>query len=764
MKKFAAFSIASLVLISFLSAQTYYSRNATSGGNWDAATSWTFNSDGSGAAAGIPGRTDDVVILSGHTITIDATNDNGSTGVSANGLGYPNVGTFTNSGSTNFYHTGDVSINSGGTMTVTARTMFEGYTLIEGTFTSTQDVINVGQMVMASGSVFSTDDDIICTGYSQTQVDITINSDDDIYLDHTDARICGSGTVNVGVSSPNTPQIVYYNSATIAQFCSGFSITCGPGGGCSGFPQTGTGNFTFALDSMAYYRYITIQSSQVAGDLTNFPVLISVTSPDIRTVSDGGHVESANGYDIVFSTSNNCGTLQILKHQIESYSSNATNGTLVAWVNVPFVSSSSNTEIFMYYGSDDFTSDLSSTGTFDFDYVNVYHLHDDFDDASAYGNDGTNGGSADQTSAKIADGQTFGSGDYIQVPTSDMITGEGTISSWAYSTSFSGAHHYIIGHTTTPPYANRLQLYTNDAAGNLDLGFGGSHTENTNIYNFNTSEWYYVVLTWDNPNYTVYVNGNSEATGTYASFGTLQTFLDIGNNGYAASRAENWVGDIDETRMSVIQRSAAWIETEFNNQDSPGTFFTLGSEIENTCIALPIDLLSFDAKAEGNSVVRLNWKTASEINNDFFTIERSVDARNWTEVLHKKGAGNSREILSYEAFDEDPLAGRSYYRLKQTDFDGSFDYSDIVTVFLEEDDRPLIYPNPSNQNVFISSIESDLNQNDFIWFDVLGNRIVLNAVQRGKEIEFETTNLTSGIYFVSYESKGVKRIYKVVIE
>jgi biopolymer transport protein ExbB len=749
------------VLVDSVSAQTYYSRSG--GGNWDNASSWTLNSSGSGGAAGIPGRTDDVVILSGHTIVVNATDDNSSSGVSPNGLIYPNVGTFADAGTACFYHMGDVSINSGGTLTASVCTMFEGSTQIDGTFSNTDDIVNIGDMYISSGATFSTDDDFICSGFSTTQIDVTINSDDDIYLDHTDAQICGSGTVNVGVNSSNTPIINYNNGATIAQFCSGFSITCGPGGGCSGFPQTGTGAFTIEVDSFAYYRYITIQSSEVAADLTNFPVLISITSPDIRTVSDGGHVESANGYDIVFSTSNNCGDLSRLKHQIESYSSNVTTGTLVAWVNVPFVSSSTDTEIFMYYGSPDATADPSTSGTFDYDYVNIYHLHDDFDDATIYGNDATNSGSADQTNSIIADGQTFGAGDYIEAPTTDMITGEGTVSSWAYSTSFSGAHHYIIGHTTVPAFNNRLQLYTNDAGGNLDLGMGNNHNENTGIFNFNTNEWYYVVLTWDNPDYIVYVNGNEEATGTYASFTSLHSFIDIGNDGLATNRGENWVGDLDETRVSVVERSASWIETEYNNQSSPGTFFTLGSELENTCIALPIELVSFTAYPENNNTVILDWTTESEINNDFFTIERSEDLKSWEVVDTLAGAGNSQVRKSYSLIDRSPLKGWSYYRLKQTDFDGLFKYSKVVSVKIEEDGFVLLYPNPTSGLVYLSMGNKKLNTSDFQWYDSQNRPVNVKSVSQGQMIAFDTETLSPGLYFIRSLNEGPSGVYKVIV-
>ena len=94
---------------------------------------------------------------------------------------------------------------------------------------------------------------------------------------------------------------------------------------------------------------------------------------------------------------------------------------------------------------------------------------------------------------------------------------------------------------------------------------------------------------------------------------------------------------------------------------------------------LPIELIEFNAKLESD-VVRLYWSTASEINNDYFTIERSRDLKLFKEVSHYSGAGNSREIRHYTAYDTSPLQGISYYRLKQTDFDGRADYSNPVSI------------------------------------------------------------------------------------
>lgn len=113
---------------------------------------------------------------------------------------------------------------------------------------------------------------------------------------------------------------------------------------------------------------------------------------------------------------------------------------------------------------------------------------------------------------------------------------------------------------------------------------------------------------------------------------------------------------------------------------------------------LPISLLSFTAVPDGNRV-KLDWVTASEENNDFFTIEKSKNGVDFVEVLTKPGAGNSNTNIAYGDYDNDPYSGTSYYRLKQTDFNGQFKYSDLVPVEFATADVDIefnIFPNPAS--------------------------------------------------------------------
>lgn len=100
---------------------------------------------------------------------------------------------------------------------------------------------------------------------------------------------------------------------------------------------------------------------------------------------------------------------------------------------------------------------------------------------------------------------------------------------------------------------------------------------------------------------------------------------------------------------------------------------------------LPVVLIDFDARATDQGV-ELNWTTASEESNSLFTIERSEDGHNFEPVLYADGAGDSEELIHYRATDKNPLSGLIYYRLKQTDFNGTYSYSELVAVRCPEPD------------------------------------------------------------------------------
>lgn len=177
---------------------------------------------------------------------------------------------------------------------------------------------------------------------------------------------------------------------------------------------------------------------------------------------------------------------------------------------------------------------------------------------------------------------------------------------------------------------------------------------------------------------------------------------------------------------------------------------------------LPVELLSFDASSSANNKeVNLRWETASEENNDYFSLEKSMDGREWKTFAEVSGAGNSIESLSYSYTDHKPYAGTSYYRLKQTDYDGQYEYSDIETVNRLGLKQGLkIYPNPtsgilnlvenSEGRYLITNLLGQIQKQGWVEADGM---IATNDLSKGQYILqiTDSNNETSQVKFVKVD-------------
>lgn len=193
----------------------------------------------------------------------------------------------------------------------------------------------------------------------------------------------------------------------------------------------------------------------------------------------------------------------------------------------------------------------------------------------------------------------------------------------------------------------------------------------------------------------------------------------------------------------------------------------------NIAGALPIELLDFTAKKEGKRV-RLTWTISSEVNNDFFTVQKSDDAQNFTElekVKSKGNKGNSNKPLTYTAIDPSPLPNITYYRLKQTDLNGKNAYHKITSVKYNDPSQLSVnvYPNPNNGNfkVQLKGLESE--SAIFIeLYDISGQLIEKKEIVNidvNEEVNFNyKNNLSQGIYFIKAYINDQVFPFKISIE
>ncbi len=269
-----------------------------------------------------------------------------------------------------------------------------------------------------------------------------------------------------------------------------------------------------------------------------------------------------------------------------------------------------------------------------------------------------------------------------------------------------------------------------------------------------------------------------QETGTV---GTVELTFDLSNVTGTASGSNNLTqtrlmvdddGDFGNGGTTLISPSATnggsqtvTFQVDFTN----GQYYTLGS-IEND--ALPITLISFEVNNYKDDQVKLDWVTASEVNNAFYTIERSTDGVNFETVANLDGAGNSSDLLYYSFVDVSPIIGTSFYRLKQTDFNGEFDYSEIRSIKVEKtfDASFSAYPNPVTKGEYLEvaytvEFTQDLN------ITVLSNtgQIMLRKTEHvnpsGKFFRISTNQMNKGLNLIRIlDADNRTKILKILVK
>ena len=190
-----------------------------------------------------------------------------------------------------------------------------------------------------------------------------------------------------------------------------------------------------------------------------------------------------------------------------------------------------------------------------------------------------------------------------------------------------------------------------------------------------------------------------------------------------------------------------------------GVIFTLATS-DDTQSPLPIELIKFEVEAKANTA-QLNWQTASEINNDYFTIERSTDKVNWSIISKINGSGNSNDLVAYFYQDNIMQYGLYYYRLKQTDFDGKYSYSQIrsIEITVNNSQDVTLYPNPFEQHIFIEGNMDELSEIKV--YNALGQELksIRSKNIGDNKILIDFSSINSGVYFIRTKS-SFKKVFK----
>jgi hypothetical protein len=194
---------------------------------------------------------------------------------------------------------------------------------------------------------------------------------------------------------------------------------------------------------------------------------------------------------------------------------------------------------------------------------------------------------------------------------------------------------------------------------------------------------------------------------------------------------------------------------------------TVSIEVTNTCAlsVLPVELVSFTGRERGMTNI-LEWVTASELNNDFFEVQRSTNGRDFEKLESVKGNGTLNTTSTYRFIDEKPAA-ISYYRLKQVDFDGKWELSDIVTIKRDlHNDNAKLFPSPVKDLLTIEYQAIADEELTMSVIDMTGRVLISKLVDAAKgnnEFYLDLVNLPSGTYMTRLNS-GTDNISQIIIK
>jgi hypothetical protein len=350
--------------------------------------------------------------------------------------------------------------------------------------------------------------------------------------------------------------------------------------------------------TLPYYhrKYLTISHGNVAEDLVNFPVLVDIYDTDLRT-----DVRS-DGRDIAFAIGETT-----LSHEIETFDQtyNLTHAHLVAWVNVPLLSGSMDTVIAMYYGNPLAPIVYDSGPVWDPGYLGVWHLSesgtgalDEYQDSSQYKNNGQGGdGNSSyvptQVAGKIGSGQDFnnltGHYDFIDCGDSPLWQIDGyqiTLEAWIQHDITPNTHVYgIMNHKG---WYDGYALYINYGGGStIKPTFALAAQDGYQLVGANDvtgGTWHHITATYDGSLMRIYVDGVQDpnvlvkTNAIDPSSYEKDFWIGHGDQPQDQAWSSEWVGQIDEVRVSNVVRSAGWIQTQFDNQFAPSSFYSISGE------------------------------------------------------------------------------------------------------------------------------------------------------------------------------------------
>ncbi len=389
-----------------------------------------------------------------------------------------------------------------------------------------------------------------------------------------------------------------------------------------------------------------------------------------------------------------------------------------------------------------------------------------------------------------------GTDDHVDIPNTPLMqfTGDVTFEAWCNPSATDGQRTVFINSIEPAQYWGFFIAVKNGLA-HVSIVINAVQYGVLGTTPISTGNWYHIAGVREGTSLKIYVNGVLENSLTIPS-GNLR-HGDATNRIGAAQLfipAYYYVGYIDEIRAWDYARSASEILSNYNhelngnetglvayynfNQGVAGgnntgettlydggpyglhgtlSNFALSGPTSNWVASgavLPIELISLRAGKLGDSIV-LSWHTATETNNQGFSVEKSMDGKSWKQIGFVEGNGTTLMSQNYQFKDLHPSNGTNYYRLKQLDFDGRFEYS--PTIGIEWDlgggqSKIQLYPNPGGDELCISNHGNGPAQMHV--FDSAGRRLIMLEVGSGQRQCVDISNWQAGVYMLKINVNG----------
>ncbi len=341
----------------------------------------------------------------------------------------------------------------------------------------------------------------------------------------------------------------------------------------------------------------------------------------------------------------------------------------------------------------------------------------------------------------VASGSSIVNNGNMSAASGSSITVNGTITN---NGTLGGAGTVVQSGTFTNNVGSKIQpgdsgVGTLNITGDFDLGSADLECEINGDASFDV-----LAVTG-----TATIGGSSELSLSFNYTPNVNQTYNIITGGTAVSG--NFSGGNISTSGGGVQTVVVTNQTTF-------------TRVEATSV-LPIELIYFKALLLDNENVELLWQTASEINNQGFEIEHSIDKRTWKVISFVVGEGTTFDKQSYSFLHENPTTGINYYRLKQMDYDGAFEYSNIVSIQLAVDSRQLaVRPNPvQNGEVTLTLPDSDFESGQIELFSSTGQRVLIQQISNSNT-KLDVRTLPKGIYWLNALIDGKRTSEKIIIQ